>query len=420
MRKLKVLFTDLTHVGMGVNADVFPLGVAMVAAYALQEMPNELDIEIHKFPEDLNESIRRQMPDILCMSHVMWSKRLTYSFAEHVKKAHPATITIFGGPDFPLPTEERKEFLLSRPMIDFYIKWDGEHSFVQLLKDLIHVNLDVRRYQERRIATSNVCYVVGDDYVEGVNHRIQDLMTVPSPYTMGLLDKFFQCTLMPIFETTRGCPYSCTFCNDGTALRNQVHAKSVEFIHDELNYIAASRPKSTRLCFADLNFGMYQHDLETAKIIRNIRRKYHWPDHMQGSMGKSQPKRLVEVARIINEGNLGILKLGSSLQSTDANVLKAIKRKNLTMDQLVDMRKDRTDRDRDHLQDYTELILPLPAQTKETHFQSLRDGIDRLEINNIDVHQLATLKGSHMATRSERDRYKLQVRHRVLVGCLGI
>ena len=39
----------------------------------------------------------------------------------------------------------------------------------------------------------------------------------PSPYTTGLLDEFFDEKLTPMVQTSRGCPYSCTFCHDGIA-----------------------------------------------------------------------------------------------------------------------------------------------------------------------------------------------------------
>ena len=198
--KYKILFADLTHTGMGINADVFPLGISLVAAYALQELPESIEVEIHKFPDDLNRVLLRETPHVLCMSHYMWNAKLSYAFAEFVKKASPKTITIFGGPELPLAKDERWEFLSKRPAIDFFIKWDGEHAYVKLMKELISQDLNHLLLKRRRTVLANVCYVTPEgDYVEGPDERIEDLMTVPSPYTLGLLDQFFQTPFLPLF-----------------------------------------------------------------------------------------------------------------------------------------------------------------------------------------------------------------------------
>ena len=44
-----------------------------------------------------------------------------------------------------------------------------------------------------------------------------DLTLIPSPYLSGRLDQFLDGKLMPVIQTNRGCPFSCTFCR-GTNL----------------------------------------------------------------------------------------------------------------------------------------------------------------------------------------------------------
>ena len=418
--KLRTIFADLTHTGMGINADTFPYSVGLVAAYAKQELGDLIDISIHKFPDELSSELERKKPKILAMSSFVWNARLSYAFAVHTKKINPETVVIFGGPDFPTPSNERRKFLLEKSAIDFFIKWDGEYAFVHLIKQLVELELDFNSLKKERLKIPNVCYVdeVGE-YVEGPDERLTDLMTVPSPYVMGLLDRFFETSLMPLVETTRGCPYGCTFCNDGNALRNNVYHKSVDFISEELEYIASRIKNTNQLHIADLNFGMYRHDVETAKIIRSVINKHDWPEQVRGAMGKSQPLRLLEVTNIINENKKGVIKLQSSLQSTDADVLKQIKRKNLSIEQLQFLRDDHQSKTNSTEEYYTELIVPLPGMTHEKHMNTLRDVIDKAEMNTIEVFQLILLQGSEMATRSERDRLAFQTRFRAYVGAFG-
>jgi hypothetical protein len=71
----------------------------------------------------------------------------------------------------------------------------------------------------------------------------------------------------------------------------------------------------------------------------------------------------------------------------------------------------------------TELILALPGDSVEKHYASLRDVIDVLGMNTIDVHQLTLLMGSQMADDAvlrTRPQDQFEVRYRVQVGCLGI
>lgn len=418
MTKYRIFFADLTHTGVGINADVMPLGLGFVAAYALQELPGQIEARLFKFPNDLNAALKADPPDVLCFSNYVWNARLTYKFAEYAKRL--GIVTIFGGPDFPLPEDERKQFLLERPAIDFYIKWDGEHALVGLLRALFARGMNAAGLKADMVCLPNVCYLdLMGRYVEGVDHRVRDLMTIPSPYLAGLMDQFFDYPMMPNIETIRGCPYSCTFCNDGNALRSNIYRRTADYVRADLEYIAARIKHSNQLSIVDLNFGMYQDDIETARTIRDIRKSSGWPDRIQCSIGKSQPDRIVEVVNIVNEGNTGIIKLSSSLQSTDAVVTKNIKRKNLSLVQLQDMRKGKRGAENNNLQDYTELIIPLPGETVEKHRQSLRDVVDTLGMNNVDVHQLTMLRGSEMATRAHRKQMGLQVRYRMFVGCLG-
>ena len=36
--KYKLIIADLTHTGVGINADVFPFGIGLIGAYAKQEL----------------------------------------------------------------------------------------------------------------------------------------------------------------------------------------------------------------------------------------------------------------------------------------------------------------------------------------------------------------------------------------------
>lgn len=63
---------------------------------------------------------------------------------------------------------------------------------------------------------------IGDELITGPDLPRVDLATLPSPYLMGLMDKFFDEKLCPLIHTTRGCPFKCAFCTEGAAYYNVV------------------------------------------------------------------------------------------------------------------------------------------------------------------------------------------------------
>jgi radical SAM superfamily enzyme YgiQ (UPF0313 family) len=412
-----IYFADLTHTGQGVNADLVPLGAGLIAAYVLQELP-EVELELFKLPNILNERISAKMPNVICFSNYAWNEKLALQYAQYVKSISSSTVVIFGGPNFPIDTTERKQYLLSHSQIDFYIKWEGELATVELIRKLSENNFNVEAVKSMGLEIDNVCYSYRDSYVEGADGRVDNIDSMPSPYLGGLFDNFLKSDFIPLFETTRGCPYSCSFCSDGTSQKGNISRRSLRNIELDIEY-AAQLSTVKSVFFSDDNFGMYKEDLDVAKLIASIIDKYDWPDRFETSTGKSQPARLIQSNEIINSVKPGVFKLGYSFQSTDSDVLKEIKRKNLSISSLKGMSDYFASRSSEKLEFFTELILALPGDTLCKFTRSLRDVVDDLLANNIDVHQLTLLKGSYMATQSHRNRYGLLPKYRVFVGCFG-
>lgn len=413
MSKRKVYFADLTHTAQGISAATFPLGISFVVSYARQQLWKEFDFELFKFPANLDQALKEETPAILCFSNYSWNFELAYRFASLAKARYPALVTVFGGPNFPVTEEEKIEFLKNRPMIDFYIELEGELGFVNLTEYLMKYGFNINKLKSESAAPRNTNYVVGDRLVSGLTERIKDINIIPSPYLTGVLDKFFKLPLTPMIETTRGCPFSCTFCADGMTMKNKVYRFNHERTREELYYIARNIKNIDELIITDLNFAMYQEDLETAKVIAEIQRQYKYPVLISASAGKNKPQRVIEVAAILK----GSWTLGASVQSTDPEVLKAIKRSNISSDayrELIDygnsLKNSKT---------HTEIILGLPGDTKQKHFECLRFGIEN-NVNNVRMYQAMLLRGTEMASKFTREKYGLITKFRTIPGCIGI
>ncbi len=411
--KPSLFFADLTHTSQGVVAPTFPLGISFVASYALKELGPRYEYELFKFPQHLNESLHRRKPAFLCFSNFSWNFEMAYRFAEKTKARWPEVVTVFGGPNFPIETTAKKAFLMSHPAIDFHVEMEGELGFVHLIRALENHNLNIRHLKSRGEAILNTCYVWEREIVSGPLERIQDINAIPSPYLSGLLDTFFENPLAPMIETTRGCPFSCTFCADGASFKSKIRRFEGERTREELRYIAQRVKHSDEIILTDLNFGMFDHDLETCRRIAELQKEREWPILVKASAGKNKPERVIEAASILQ----GSWMIGSAIQSSDSEVLKAVKRGNISSDsfsRFIDYGNSFSD----EALTYTDIILGLPADTREKHFESLRYSIEK-KVNSLRMYQTVVLLGTELASPQSRTQYDLQTMHRVLPGCAG-
>jgi len=199
---VKIAFADLAYTNQGISSISFPYGVSLIAAYTKKIFNEEFDLNIFKYPEDLKEYIEKEKPSIVCFSNFSWTLDISYSFAKKIKEHMPETIIIFGGPNYPIKIEEQKEFLLKYPLIDFYVRGEGELSFVELLNNLKKFEFNAKEIKKNKIVSKNCHYIYGNEIITGdYFERIKNLDEIPSPYLSGYLDKFFDGILIPNIQT---------------------------------------------------------------------------------------------------------------------------------------------------------------------------------------------------------------------------
>ena len=409
--KKAIWISDLTHTAQGIGANGFPLGASYIYSYAKKNFENEFDFKLFKLPLHLQEALQRRSPTILSFSNYSWNLELSYKFAFLAKQRDPNVIIVFGGPNFPADKNEKLDFLKKKPAIDFYIELEGELGFVDLVKALSENSFNTEQLKKHGKKIINTCYIYDGQLIIGSIERIKDINIVPSPYLTGALDQYFQLPLIPMIETTRGCPFTCTFCADGLAIKSKINRYETQRTREELQYIAKNINKIDELIVTDLNFGMYKQDVETAKEIANIQKNYNYPVSVDAPAGKNMPKRIINIASIMKGWSMG-----GVIQSSDPGVLKAIKRSNISIDAYQDLidfgNKQKANRT------YTEIILGLPDDTKEKHFKSLRLGVEK-NVNNLRMHQAMLLIGTEMASKKDREKYGLITKFRTLPGNVG-
>ena len=97
--KEQIIFTDLTHTGRGISSITFPLGVSFVASNALKFL-EDVNIDIIKYPSDLQKKLDESIPRIIAFSTYAWNNNLSHDFALRTKQKYPEIINIFEGPNY--------------------------------------------------------------------------------------------------------------------------------------------------------------------------------------------------------------------------------------------------------------------------------------------------------------------------------
>jgi len=412
--KNQVYLADLTHTENGIMSLTFPLGTAFVATYAKYVLSDQFDFRLFKFVDRLTQAISESPPRVLAISNYSWNLELGYKLSTWAKRQHPNLIVVFGGPNFPVEADEKLKFLRQRSAIDVYIENEGEVGFAALLRKFEEYDFDITTFKRSGESVGNCTYLNGSELIEGGITRIKDVNDVPSPYLTGILDEFFDLPLTPMVETTRGCPFTCSFCADGLVTKNKVVGFHGDRVRDELYYIAERIKNIDEVYITDLNFGMYRQDLETAQTIANVQSEFNWPARILATTGKNRPDRIIEVAALLK----GSWITGPAIQSSNQEVLKNVKRSNISVEAYREFSAFMKSQDKEALT-FTEIILGLPGDTKETHFESLRYGIDN-RLTKLKSFQAMLLTGTDMASKETRDKFELVGKFRISAGGVGI
>lgn len=414
--RIRVYLADLTYYQQGRASEILPNAVGCVGTYARRIIGDSVDVRIFKLPDLFWEAVKTQPPNVVGMSNYVWNCDLSSRFAAAVKARYPATITVAGGPNYPLAEDRQIAFLRAHPEFDFYVINEGEIPFAHLL-DLL------RRNHFRipgRIDIAGVHYLdrhSGEAVLPPPAERIRDLSEVPSPYLAGWLDEFFDDGFQPIIQTTRGCPYSCTFCVEGNRFYNKLSRREADRVAEELDYIGRHMGRvmanggRSDLFIADSNFGILKGDLETAEAIRKCKKKYAWPQFVSVATAKNHKERVLEAAAILE----GSLRISGSVQSLDETVLANIKRRNVDTESILQLATAGSSL---NAKTYSEIIIGLPGETRETFEETVRTLIN-MGFTQVCIYTLILLSGSEMHDRRTRAEHGFVTRYRIIPGCFG-
>lgn len=411
MKKIKVLLADLRHVRNGVLfADNFPIGVGYMKAVMDRDLKDVVDSEIFAYPDDFKNAVESSLPNVVMVTNYMWNEALSLWYLRFVKQLNPNALTVMGGPNISLDESQQKAFLKQHPQLDIYALGEGDFLAKEIVELFIKHGKDIKRLKKSGELKSCIYEKGGEIIIENNSPRVRKLDEIPSPWLTGVMDKFFDNKLSPLYETNRGCPFTCTFCVQGTKFYNRVTLFETDRVREELFYIArkiqSDSPNVKILRIADPNFGMYERDVEISKYMGETQKRYQYPTFIDATTGKNKPERVIQAMEQVS----GALIMWQSVQSLDDTVLANVKRGNIQTGAYYDINAYLKGRG---LRSQADLILCLPGETLNSHIKAL-ETLTNSGVLGFNNFQAMVLKGSEMETLEAREKYQFRTKHRLI------
>jgi putative methyltransferase len=330
-------------------------------------------------------------PSVVGLASFIWNWNWNIEICKLIKKKWPKCLVVIGGWQPPMADRSSK-FFKERPYFDIIVHGEGEVTFREILTENLKVNPDwssikgcsmpVRLLNKKeeveiveieeglKVSGSKILKNPSEDdtFVTQPRERIGDLKCMPSPYLNGLFDKLIQgCdySLEATIESTRGCPFGCTFCEIGTKYYQKIKTQGNGKIYREIDWLAKN--KILFVWNADSNFGILPEHLDIAKYLIKTKKETGYPDKNRHDWSKVHGSRVLEIAKLLYDAKMdpGIT---IALQSLNQKTLDAVKRKNITDGKLEEVLKKYN---QNELRSYVEVILGLPEETVESFLEGV-------------------------------------------------
>lgn len=335
------------------------------------------------------EALAAGVQPVFGLSCYTWNVAEFLVLARTVKRELPGALVVAGGPHV-----QRAEDFLFEDGIDVVVLGEGEKTFTELLDRSDRAEWD---------GVAGLAYLTPD----GTPHRTAprtrtteldelpsalDVLELRGPDGQPLYDHV-------AYETSRGCPYKCSFCEWGTgAIGTKMFQFSLDRIRSDFERLVAGGVADIWLC--DSNFGALKDDLEKAKMIVELRQRTGLPQTFATSWSKNHNSRVREIVRLMHANGL-LPHYNFALQTLTPLALELSHRTNMRANDYEPVVKELA---AEGVPICAELIWGLPGDTLR-EFEANLDHLLTI-FPNVNIFGYTLLPGTEFYER--REEYQLQ------------
>ena len=379
---MKFLLTAINAKFIHSNPAIYSLRACV--GEKLQPHVELAEFTINESLESILEGIWKCQPEVIGFSCYIWNWKLIREILTELPKILPDTEIWLGGPEV---TYDGPGLLSEFPQVTGIMVGEGEVTFREVLEQYVREadrtgTVTGNSVAERFGQIPGLCLASG--YT--APRELTDLTTLPflyedmEPFTNRII----------YYETSRGCPYRCSYCL--SSIDKKVRLRDIDVVKKELQFFLDQNVKQVK--FIDRTFNCdHKHAMEIWRYIY---------EHDNGVTNfhfeiSADILREEEIA-LLNRFRPGLAQLEIGVQSTNPETIRAIHRV-MDVDRLekIVAAIHRGQNIHQHL----DLIAGLPYEDY-TSFGRSFDRVYGMQPEQLQLGFLKVLKGSDMHENAEK------------------
>lgn len=322
--------------------------------------------------ESVLAQIHAERADVICFSVYLWNRLETLELVQSHKLIRPEQKIVLGGPEVSFETGA----FFERYPVDALICGEGEKTLRYLLDC----------WQKGLSPAAHAGLLLPGQSSPESNCLLDSLDEIPSPFALGLTDLKRG---LVYYESSRGCPYSCSFCM--SSLDDRVRSFSMERIKSDLKILIDHEVPLIKFVDRTFNYDRTR-TLELFTFILEQNRKSRFHFEIGAHLFDDTTLKLLETVPD------GVFQFEIGVQSTLPQTLSHVSRK-ASPELLARNVRYLAEKTKIHL--HLDLIAGLPGEDFN-HFLESIDRVCSLGADHLQIEPVKLLPGAPLRSQAER------------------